>query len=76
MIRENWRKPQFWRWWWRRRVPREVRIIVGGLVLGAIVVGGYLAAHYSRQIDSRYVRWLVIVIGFGLAAMYFVKTYG
>src|SRR5438874_2069330 len=45
-------------------------------MMATSLVGGYLAAHYSRQIDSRYVRWLVIVIGFGLAAMYFVKTYG
>src|SRR5262245_28694374 len=40
------------------------------------LMGGYLAARFSRQIDSRYVRWLVILIGFGLAAFYFVKTYG
>ena len=39
------------------------------------LLGGYIAAHYSRQISSRYVRWLVIAIGFGLAAWYFVKTY-
>jgi uncharacterized membrane protein YfcA len=40
------------------------------------LLGGYLAAYFSRQIDSRYVRGLVILIGFGLAAFYFVKTYG
>ena len=40
------------------------------------LMGGYLAARFSRQIDSRYVRWLVILIGFGLAAFYFVKMYG
>jgi uncharacterized membrane protein YfcA len=40
------------------------------------LLGGYLAARFSRQIDSRYVRWLVILIGFGLAAFYFAKTYG
>jgi uncharacterized protein len=45
-------------------------------MMATSLVGGYLAAHYSRQIDSRYVRWLVILIGFGLAAMYFAKSYG
>ena len=40
------------------------------------LAGGYLAARFSRQIDSRYIRWLVIVIGFGLAAYYFVKPSG
>jgi uncharacterized membrane protein YfcA len=45
-------------------------------MMATSLLGGYLAAHYSRQIDSRYVRWLVILIGFGLAAMYFLKAYG
>jgi uncharacterized protein len=39
------------------------------------IAGGYLAAHYSRRIPSRYVRWLVVVIGFALAAFYFGRTY-
>lgn len=37
------------------------------------VVGGYFAAHYSRQLPGRWVRWAVIVIGFCLAAFYFWK---
>jgi uncharacterized membrane protein YfcA len=37
------------------------------------LLGGFLAAHYSRRIDSRYVRWLVIGIGFGLAFWYFAQ---
>jgi uncharacterized membrane protein YfcA len=35
------------------------------------VVGGYVAAHYSRRVPGKYVRWLVIAIGFGLAGFYF-----
>jgi uncharacterized membrane protein YfcA len=35
------------------------------------ILGGFLAAHYSRQIPGKYVRWLVITIGFLLAAYYF-----
>jgi uncharacterized membrane protein YfcA len=39
------------------------------------LVGGYLAAHYSRRIPGKYVRWFVVAIGFLLAAWYFAKTY-
>src|SRR5262245_17151103 len=39
------------------------------------VIGGYLAAHFGRRIHGQYVRWLVIAIGFLLAAWYFLKTY-
>jgi uncharacterized membrane protein YfcA len=37
------------------------------------LIGGYLAAHYSRRVPGKYVRWLVIVIGFGLAAYFFAR---
>jgi len=40
------------------------------------VAGGFLAAHYSRQIKSQYIRWLVCAIGFGLAAFYFTRNRG
>ena len=39
------------------------------------LLGGYFAAHYSRQISSRYVRWFVIGAGFILAGWYFLQTY-
>jgi uncharacterized membrane protein YfcA len=39
------------------------------------LVGGYVAAHYSRQIPGKIVRWLVIAIGFLLAAYYFAKPW-
>jgi uncharacterized protein len=45
------------------------------LMTGTSIAGGYLAAHYGRRIPSRYVRWLVVMIGFGLAAWYFTRTY-
>jgi len=40
-------------------------------MMGTSVVGGFVAAHYSRQVPGKYVRWLVIVVGFCLAAYYF-----
>jgi uncharacterized membrane protein YfcA len=39
------------------------------------LVGGYVAAHYSRLIPGKIVRWLVIAIGFLLAAYYFAKPW-
>ena len=38
---------------------------------GAAVVGGYVGARTARRMPARYVRWAVVVIGFGLAAYYF-----
>lgn len=42
-------------------------------MMATSVVGGFVAAHYSRQVPGKYVRWLVIVVGFSLAAFYFWK---
>jgi uncharacterized membrane protein YfcA len=40
---------------------------------GAAVVGGYLGAHFGRRIPAVFVRWFVIVVGFGLAGYYFLR---
>ena len=40
-------------------------------MMATSVVGGFVAAHYSRQVSGRYIRSLVIVIGFCLAVYYF-----
>ena len=37
----------------------------------AAILGGYLGAHFARRLDRDLVRWIVIAIGFGLAAYYF-----
>jgi uncharacterized membrane protein YfcA len=42
----------------------------------AAMVGGYLGAHYSRRLPANVIRWVVIVIGFTLAAYYFWKPPG
>lgn len=36
------------------------------------VLGGYAGARVARRLPARYVRYAVIVIGFGLAAFYFI----
>jgi uncharacterized membrane protein YfcA len=44
-------------------------------MMATSLVGGFLAAHYSRRIPGKYVRWFVVAIGFLLAGWYFSKTY-
>jgi uncharacterized membrane protein YfcA len=48
---------------------------LAGLMAGAAIVGGFLGAHYGRRLPRSLVRWTVIVIGFGLAAKYFVEQF-
>lgn len=38
----------------------------------AAIAGGYAGARVARRLPASYVRWTVVVIGFGLAAWYFV----
>ena len=45
-------------------------------MMGTSIVGGYLAAHYGRQLPQRLVRGFVIAIGFFLAAYFFWQQYG
>ncbi len=42
-------------------------------MMATSILGGYFAAHFSRQLPGRYVRRMVIVIGFCLATYYFWK---
>jgi uncharacterized protein len=39
----------------------------------AAILGGYIGARVARRLPAKYVRWTVIVIGFGLALYYFAK---
>jgi len=38
-------------------------------------VGGYFAAHYSRKVNQRLMRWTVAVIGFVTAGYFFAQNY-
>jgi uncharacterized membrane protein YfcA len=46
--------------------------LVSGMILAA-VVGGYLGARMARRLPRNVVRWIVVAVGFGLAAYYFAK---
>jgi uncharacterized protein len=45
------------------------------VMMATSLIGGFVAAHYSRRLAGKYVRWFVIAIGFLLAAYFFAKTY-
>jgi len=42
----------------------------------AAIIGGYFGARVARRLPASYVRYAVIVIGFGLAGYYFIRRYG
>jgi hypothetical protein len=44
----------------------------GVMVVGALV-GGYSAAHYAQRMKQQHVRWIVIAIGVGMSAYFFLK---
>lgn len=49
-MRQYWRDPEFWRWWWENRVGREVKVLLLVMVLGVFAAGGYaLAAEASKE---------------------------
>jgi uncharacterized membrane protein YfcA len=41
----------------------------------AAILGGYVGARIARLLNPQLVRWVVILIGFGLAAHYFYQHY-
>jgi len=51
-MREHWREPRFWRWWWRERVPPELR--AGSIIaaLGLALGGGLFVASLTMSHDK------------------------
>ncbi len=45
------------------------------LMLTAASIGGYGGAHVAQKIDPKYVRTLVIIVGFGMSAYFFIRQY-
>lgn len=43
---------------------------------GTAILGGYAGARVARRLPAQYVRYAVIIIGFGLSAFYFIRQYG
>ena len=47
----------------------------GLIVLVGTLVGGYVAAHISRNLSQRYVRFFVILASCGITVYFFIDTY-
>lgn len=44
MIRNHWRDPHFWTWWWRQRVPGGAKVVAAVVAISLLGFGGYAAA--------------------------------
>jgi uncharacterized protein len=47
--------------------PQALLMTVGALA------GGYGGAYLAQKMNPQHVRWLVIVIGFGMSAYFFIR---
>ncbi len=47
--------------------PQAILMIVGSLI------GGYAGAHYAQKMNPQHVRWIVIAVGFGMSAYFFIR---
>jgi uncharacterized protein len=47
--------------------PQALLMVVGSLI------GGYGGAYYAQKMNPAHVRWLVVLVGFGMSAYFFVK---
>ncbi len=47
--------------------PQAILMLVGA------AIGGYYGAHFAQKMDPKHVRWMVIAVGAGMSAYFFVK---
>ena len=45
------------------------------VMIGGAIVGGYFGAHYAQRLPQAWVRWFVILVGFGMTVYFFAKAY-
>jgi uncharacterized membrane protein YfcA len=43
------------------------------LMLVGASIGGYGGAYYAQRMNPKHVRWLVIAVGFGVSAYFFIR---
>ncbi|QOV90682.1 sulfite exporter TauE/SafE family protein [Humisphaera borealis] len=49
---------------------------VAGTMAGASIVGGFLGMGLARRIPPLVLRIIILLVGFGLTGMYFIRAYG
>ncbi|GER87717.1 UPF0721 transmembrane protein [Dictyobacter vulcani] len=47
--------------------PQAILMIIGA------IIGGYAGAYYARELDPRWIRTFVIVVGFAMTLFFFIK---
>jgi uncharacterized membrane protein YfcA len=45
----------------------------GFVMMAGGITGGYVGAALARRVDRRYIRWLVIAVGWGMTAYFFYR---
>jgi uncharacterized membrane protein YfcA len=45
-----------------------------GIMVAGATLGGYYGAHFAQKMKQEHVRWIVIAIGAGMSAYFFVRT--
>lgn len=45
MIREHWRDPRFWPWFWHNRVPLGLKVVIASIGAALFLILGYFAAN-------------------------------
>lgn len=44
MLRDYWRDPRFWAWWWRERIPSDAKLVAAVIAISMLGIGGFAAA--------------------------------
>jgi uncharacterized membrane protein YfcA len=45
------------------------------LMIVASLIGGYAGAYFAQRMNPAHVRWIVVVVGFGMSAYFFVRNW-
>ncbi len=55
---------------WARVIvwPQAILMLVGAFL------GGYGGAYYARKMNPQHIRWIVIAVGFGMSAYFFIRS--
>jgi hypothetical protein len=43
-LRQQWRELDYWHWLWRQRTPGVAKLVIVGVVLAAVLIGGWFVA--------------------------------
>ena len=53
MFRRHWRESAFWQWLWHERINPEAKLLIGAVVIGLMLAGGWFAADRLSSASAR-----------------------